>query len=306
MSKVPFILLIITLGYHSIYSQIEKPNVILLANVNKDNGIDSTRSSKIEIPNDYNLIWNDEFNSGASPNNENWSFEYGFVRNEELQWYQKDNAYLKNGVLVLEGRKEIIVNPNYNSANHSWKTARKHAEYTSASINTKNKFSFKYGIIEVRAKIDTSKGMWPAIWTLGVSKKWPANGEIDLMEFYIHEGKQKLLANAAWANAKMEAVWDSEKIPFQTFLESEADWSAKFHIWKMDWTEEFIKLYIDGILINEIDLKTTLNPDGFNPFHQEHYILLNLAIGSNGGDPSTTLFPKKYEIDYVRVFQKAP
>jgi beta-glucanase (GH16 family) len=85
-------------------------------------------------------------------------------------------------------------------------------------------------------------------------------------------------------------------------------WDEKFHIWRMDWDEKAIKLYLDNELLNTIDLTKTLNPKGQkirNPFHQKHYLLLNLAIGGNaGGDPSKTEFPSKYEIDYVRVYQQ--
>ena len=73
----------------------------------------------------------------------------------------------------------------------------------------------------------------------------------------------------------------------------------------MDWDEKSIRLYLDDELLNETDLSTTVNPDGFQPFHQPHYVLLNLAIGGqNGGDPSNTKFPTRYEVDYVRVYQK--
>lgn len=257
-----------------------------------------------KVPEGYELLWAEEFNRDGKPNSKYWSYEEGFVRNEELQWYQSDNANISYGALVIEGRKEEVKNPEYKKRSKNWRRKRKHASYTSSSIKTKNKFSFQYGVLEVRAKIDTQMGMWPAIWTLGVDHKWPANGEVDLMEFYIHEGKQKILANAAWANKEQPVVWDSEKIPFQKFTEKEVDWADKFHTWKMDWTEEYIRLYLDDELLNEIDLSKTINADGFNPFHQPHYILLNLAIGSNGGDPSLTNFPAKYEVDYVRVYQK--
>jgi beta-glucanase (GH16 family) len=100
------------------------------------------------------------------------------------------------------------------------------------------------------------------------------------------------------------AAWDEATVPFADFLKKDSEWAEKFHIWKMDWTEDHINLYLDEELLNEVDLSQTLNPDGFNPFHQPHYILLNLAIGSNGGDPSSTEFPRKYEVDYVRVYQK--
>jgi len=72
----------------------------------------------------------------------------------------------------------------------------------------------------------------------------------------------------------------------------------------MDWTAEYIRIYLDDQLLNEIDLSQTVNPNGFNPFQQPHYILLNLALGSNGGPLDNTAFPRSYEVDYVRVYQK--
>jgi beta-glucanase (GH16 family) len=160
--------------------------------------------------------------------------------------------------------------------------------------------------MEVRAKIDTSMGMWPAIWTLGISKPWPSNGEIDVMEYYRVKGEATILANAAWADeGQYNAKWDNAKIPFTDFLQKDPDWPNKFHLWRMEWTEQSIKIYLDDELLNEVDLARTINPDGFNPFHQPHYILLNLAIGgNNGGDPSATTFPKEYVVDYVKVYQK--
>jgi beta-glucanase (GH16 family) len=124
------------------------------------------------------------------------------------------------------------------------------------------------------------------------------------MEFYRVDGEPTILANAAWASSSKRAEWDEAKIHLREFLKNDPQWAEKFHVWKMDWTEETIKLYLDGQLLNEIDLGKTQNPDGFHPFQQPHYLLLNLAIGSNGGDPSATSFPRKYEVDYVRVYQK--
>ncbi|MDN3596724.1 glycoside hydrolase family 16 protein [Zunongwangia endophytica] len=253
---------------------------------------------------DYKLVWSDEFDKGNKPDSEFWSYEKGFVRNEELQWYQDDNASIHDGLLVIEARKERIKNSQYKPKSEKWYERREFANYTSASVNTKDKFSFKYGILEVKAKIDTALGMWPAIWTLGIEKGWPYNGEIDVTEYYLVDQKPAILANAAWKGKTDYVAWDSEKIPFSKFLEKDPKWADSFHIWRMHWAKEVIKIYLDEELLNTIDLSKTENPDGFNPFHQPHYILLNLAIGSNGGDPSATLFPKKYEIDYVRVYQK--
>jgi len=255
-------------------------------------------------PEGYELFWADEFNEDGKPDDNFWSYEKGFTRNEELQWYQEDNANVKDGLLVIEGRREKVKNNRYDPKSRDWRKNREYAEYTSSSINTRGKKEFQYGIIEVRAKIDTARGMWPAIWTLGVSKGWPANGEIDIMEYYLVNNQPYILANAAWAHPNKRAAWDEAKIPFLEFLEKDPEWPNKFHIWKMDWTEDYIRLYLDGELLNEVDLAETKNQDGFNPFHQPHYILLNLALGSNGGKPEKTKFPRTYEIDYVRIYQQ--
>jgi len=254
-------------------------------------------------PEGYTLMWADEFNTDGKPDSENWSYENGFQRNNELQWYQSQNANIKDGVLVIEGKRELVKNDNYDPESGDWRKNREFAEYTASSINTRDKKHFQYGIVEVRAKIDTARGMWPAIWTLGISKGWPANGEIDFMEYYLVDDEPTILANAAWANPNHGAEWDGAQVPFSDFLKTDPDWPNKYHIWKMEWTVDYIKLHLDGELLNEVDLSKTTNPDGFNPFQQPHYLLLNLAIGSNGGDPSSTKFPRKYMVDYVRIYQ---
>ena len=265
---------------------------------------DAKADSDFEIPPGYHLVWHDEFDAGTKPDGDSWSYEYGFVRNNELQWYQEENATLNTGNLIITGKREEVENPDYKAGSGDWRRSRKTAQYTSSSINTRGKFEFQYGIVEVRAKIDTASGMWPAIWTLGIERGWPSNGEIDMMEYYQIDGKPHILANAAWGANWKNVSWDSAKIPFTEFLKKDPQWPEKFHIWKMEWTPQFIKLYLDDELLNAIDLAETQNPDGSNGFRQPHYLLLNLAIGSNGGDPSKTPFPKEYLVDYVRVFQK--
>lgn len=257
-----------------------------------------------DLPSGYILHWADEFNEGQKPDPSWWSHEKGFIRNNELQWYQEDNAFVQNGFLVIEGRKETIENSRYDPESEDWRKNRQYASHTSSSINTRGKFSFKYGILEVRAKIDTSRGLWPAIWTLGIEKPWPANGEIDVMEFYRRDQNPILLANAAWEGKDRRTVWDEATVDLKELIHENPDWPEQFHVWKIHWTEDNLGLYLDDRLLNEVDLSITINPDAFEPFRQPHYILLNLAIGSNGGDPSEIAFPKRYLIDYVRVYQK--
>ncbi len=264
---------------------------------------DATTPPKID---GMTLVWNDEFNKDGKPDAANWRYETGFVRNQELQWYQSDNASVKNGLLVIEGRKQQVLNPNYVSGSTDWKKNRQYAQYTSASINSSGLKTWKFGRFDIRARINTQKGSWPAIWTLGVSGEWPSNGEIDVLEFYQTGGVPGILANFAWGTTtRWEAKWDGANKPLSYFVNKDAKWVDKFHIWTMDWGRDTIRLLLDGELMNEALVKNMANPDGSNPFLQNHYILLNLAIGANGGDPSGSTFPIPYEVDYVRVYQKA-
>jgi beta-glucanase (GH16 family) len=254
--------------------------------------------------NGMKLVWNDEFNISGKPDTANWRYEKGFMRNQELQWYQSENAVCQNGLLIIEGKKEKIRNPYYSEGSANWKTNRKSAKYTSASIQTRGKKQFQFGRFEIRARIDTACGSWPAIWTLGITKPWPSNGEIDIMEFYRVNRVPTILANFAWGtNKRLVAKWDDLKKPLADFTANDPFWNKKFHIWRMDWNKDSISIYLDDQLLNTSLMNQTVNPDGFNPFLQPHYILLNLALGGNGGDPSKSKFPIKYEVDYVRVYQ---
>jgi len=265
----------------------------------------------------YTLVWSDEFTGDGPLDPAHWSFENGFVRNQELQWYQPENATRVNGMLVIEGRREHKPNPRYvapsaatassaNTARRGWAN-REFIDYTSASVNTRGKHAWVYGRFEIRARIDVRTGSWPAFWTLGARGPWPANGEIDIMEFY----DDTLLFNVAWGGAN-GARWNSKKVRLDRFA---ADWATKFHIWRMDWDERAIRLFLDDSLMNEQDLTQTVNAprSGFggaapvmeNPFHGPAYILINQAIGGqHGGDPANTQLPLRYEVDWVRVFTK--
>lgn len=251
------------------------------------------------------LGWNDEFNNNGKPDPKNWSYENGFVRNRELQWYQPANANCINGVLLIEGKKEMLPNPTYKEGSTDWKTGRQNIEYTSASIKTSGLQQWMYGRFEVRARIDTTPGAWPAIWTLGTGNRWPLCGEVDVMEFYRSDNLPTILANVAWGrNAQGGAIWNTKKIPLSHFTSRDPDWVNKFHVWRMDWNKDAIELYLDDELLNTQTLIQTLDPDGSNPFMQPHYLLLNLALGGNGGDPANAKSSIKYEIDYVRYYKQ--
>lgn len=271
------------------------------------------KDSKIPLFDGYKLAWYDEFNIDGQLSSD-WEYENGFVRNEELQWYQSDNASVRNGCLLIEGRKEKVVNPNFIPGSNDWKTSRNIAKYTSSSVNTSKSHYFKYGRFEVRAKISVSTGAWPAIWLLGNQWEWPLCGEIDMLELYLVNNKPNILANVCWGSGDpWTPIWNKRNFPLSSFESKDQNWSDKFHIWRMDWDNNFIRIYLDDDLLNEIDLKTT-NNQGWNgnyenPFsnYVENfgcYILLNLAIGSNAGTPDDDAFPLRYKVDYVRVYQK--
>jgi beta-glucanase (GH16 family) len=260
------------------------------------------RAQSADATANYKLVWSDEFNKDGAPDTANWKFETGFVRNHEQQWYQAENAVCHNGLLIIEAKAVHLRNSNYVAGSTNWKTNRQFIDYTSASLNTRGQHSWQYGRFVMRSRIDISAGLWPAFWTLGISKPWPSNGEIDIMEYY----RDKLLANiACGTETRSKAKWYSTSKPIESF--NDPNWSKKFHIWRMDWDEKAINLYVDDQLLNSVALDKLTNSDGsgFNPFMQPHYILLNLAIGGDsGGDPSATSFPRRYEIDYVRVYQR--
>lgn len=253
----------------------------------------------------YRLVWSDEFNYTGKPASENWSFETGFVRNNEHQWYQSDNANVRNGALEIQGRRQTFRNPNFVSGSSDWKTNREYVNFTSSSIHSRGKQSFRYGRFEIRARIPAVNGAWPAIWTLGDWGEWPTNGEIDIMEYY----DNSILANVAWgSNTRWNAIWDAVKIPISHFQSRDPDFANKYHVWVLDWTPEFIKIYLNGELLNTTETARTLNADGSNPFtSRNHYVLLNLALGgNNGGDPWSPNYPITYFVDYVRVYQLDP
>lgn len=249
----------------------------------------------------YKLVWSDEFNKDGVPDPENWDYEKGFVRNEELQWYQEENAICSGGKLMIEARKEQKPNPLYQEGSRDWRKKREYIEYTSACLITRNLQSFQYGRFEMRGKIDISSGLWPAFWTLGMEGNWPANGEIDIMEYY----KGNLLANIASLGKGGKPKWFSQQIAVDSL--GGKKWASEFHVWRMDWDDTAISLFVDGRLLNKTMLSQLENdkPGSFHPFKQKHYLLFDLAMGGmNGGDLGDTEFPNRMEIDYVRVYQK--
>lgn len=249
----------------------------------------------------WQLIWSDEFDSGSKPvypDSYNWGYERGYVRNEEWQYYTDslENAYCQNGMLHIRALKHPA--GTFPTGKHP----HQDGSISSASLRSLRKVEHCYGKLEMRARIDTRLGSWPAFWTLGAKGHWPDCGECDIMEYY----RGMLKFNVAWQPAEggEYILWDSEVVQLSQL---ESNWADKFHIWTMEWSPEFVKLYLDGELKNEWSGYQDDSPYGnsIEGFRQRHYIILNQAVGgTEGGDASGIEYPTNYEIDWVRWYQK--
>ena len=247
------------------------------------------------------LVWSDEFDGSGPLDATKWTFEEGFKRNMELQWYQPDNAFREDGFLVIEGRRENRPNPTHVPGSDDWRTQRANIEYTSASVITRGLHAWRYGRLEVRAKVTNYRGTWPAIWTLGAECEWPSNGEVDVMENYGGD----ILANFAWgSDRRWTARWDSTHYPV---AELGPGWTDQFHVWGQVWDEHQMTITLDGVVLNTVNLDDTLNGSSdcpnVSPFRQPHYLLLNLALGGAGGAVDDLAFPTRYLVDFVRIYQ---
>ncbi len=246
----------------------------------------------------YRLVWSDEFDVDGPVSDDNWGFFHGYGYNNEAQFYQEDNAWCEDGILIIEARKDA------------------EKGYTSSRLHTSERREFLYGRFEARIKIPVAPGSWPAFWTLGTGTEfngigWPDAGEIDIMEYYPKHGVgPAILANVAHASGRpMDPNWHGEHITMMELEAADPEWKEKFHVWKMDWDREAIRLYVDDRLVNETLLADTVNKGGqftgYNPYNHPQYIIVNLALGgSNGGPIDDSALPMRMEVDYVRVYQK--
>lgn len=250
----------------------------------------------------WKLEWSDEFNHDGLPDSSKWDYETGFVRNHEQQYYthaRPENARVENGTLILEGRRERFPNKNYRPGSGDWREAADSASYTSACLVTLHKASWKYGRIEVRAKLPQGQGVWPAIWMLGANEPkvgWPRCGEIDIMEF-IGRDSSHIYGTVHFADGKGGHRSNGGKI---TVNQPYND----FHIYAVEWTPKQMDFYYDKQLYHSFPLDTA-GAGSTNPFRKPQYLLLNLALGGSWGGPvEDIILPQRLLIDYVRIYRK--
>lgn len=270
-------------------SGLNNHKVTVLAYSKTGHSIRTSKDISIKGPTNSNLIWSDEFDTSGSPDSNNWNFNIGNGcpnicgwGNNEKEYYtdRLENVKIEGGILKIIAKKE----------------SHKGFEYTSARMKTENLFDFKYGRVEVRAKLPEGGGTWPAIWMLGSNIRsvgWPACGEIDIME---HVGNNQGTVSSAMhtPSSNGNTVNKGER-----FI---ADVSSEFHIYTVNWTAEKIEFFIDNVL------HYTYNPSVKNsstwPFDAKQFIILNVAMGGSFGGSIDANFTKStMEIDYVRVYQ---
>jgi len=246
----------------------------------------------------WKLDWSDEFDYEGLPNPTKWDYEEGFRREGRKQYYtvsRLENARVENGNLIIEARKEIFSNQRYNPNSNWWVENTEFANYTSASLITLNKKSFMYGKLEVRAKLPQGSGVWPAIWMMGSNKPmvgYPECGEIDIMEFVGFYPNRILSA----LHYELNGERDSQE--YALWMEQPLN---GFHLYSMEWYPDRFDFFFD----NNKYYTFTIDDAGFgeeNPYRKPNYLLINLALGAAGGEIDDSLFPQKYEIDYVRYY----
>jgi beta-glucanase (GH16 family) len=235
----------------------------------------------------WTLVFADEFDGAGTPDPARWTHEIGYIANEEKQYYtsRTENARVEGGSLVIEARRERWMG----------------YDYTSARLNTKGRAEFLYGKVEVRAKLPTGRGTWPAIWMLGANidqAGWPGCGEIDVME---NVGFDPQTIVASVHTTAYNHTLNTQK---NATTRLEAPW-ADFHVYAAEWYPDRIEAFVDG------QRYFTFRNEGTGsrtwPFDKPQFVILNLAIGGTWGGQKgidDSLFPHRLVVDYVRVYRQ--
>jgi beta-glucanase (GH16 family) len=247
------------------------------------------------VVNNYKLVWADEFDGNGLPDSTKWNYDFGDGcpdlcgwGNNELQFYTKnrsENARVEKGLLIIEAHKEKMGS----------------RDYSSARLVSKQKGDWTYGKIDIRAKLPSGLGTWPAIWMLPTDWEyggWPSSGEIDIME---HVGYEPDSVFGSVHTKTYHHSIGTQKTG-GVYL---PDCEKTFHTYSVIWTKESITYLVDDVAY--FSFKNENKTFKEYPFDKRFYLILNLAVGGNWGgkngiDPS--IFPKRMEIDYVRVYQQ--
>jgi beta-glucanase (GH16 family) len=246
----------------------------------------------------WKLVWSDEFNYNGLPDDNKWGYDVGGHGwgNKELQYYterRKENARVENGNLIIEARQDGFQGNLY----------------TSARLVSKNKGDWTYGRFEVRAKLPSGRGTWPAIWMLPTQKNygnggWPDNGEIDIME---HVGFDPDVVHGSAHTRAYHHKINTQKTAKITVSEAR----TSFNIYTVEWSSKEIRWYVNGKHFFTFANERLSNPNADYqqwPFDKPFHLLLNLAVGGMWGGAQgvdDSIWPQRMEVDYVRVYQSS-
>jgi len=246
----------------------------------------------------WTLVWSDEFNlpDGSSPDASKWNLVTGGngFGNAELESYtnRPQNAEIQNGNLVITVLKESYTGADMVSH-----------DYTSARLNSSNKFAQAYGRFEARIKIPYGQGMWPAFWLLGSdlsSKAWPTCGEIDIME---NIGREPSIVHGTIHGPGYSG---DKGIGSPFSFPDGRKFADDFHVYAVEWSPKQIKFFVDD---NLYATRTPADLPAGTKWVYDHpfFILLNLAVGGKwpGNPDATTVFPQQMLVDYVRVYKRS-
>ncbi|CAL1147484.1 unnamed protein product [Cladocopium goreaui] len=264
----------------------------------------------------WELLWEDHFDTDTCvldgsgvlrPSPEFWSSEIGYKRGKahsrQLPPIYRPSRPGKIGGVWLPPRKKAFPRQDDSGSAPACDCSQS-AEFTSASLMTKGKKEFSYGLFELRAKIDTRPGAWSSWWAIGDFDfvPWPKNGQIDILDAFQH----MLKASVTHAG---ESGLPSSAIQHAGARMLDRDWEKYYHTWQLEWDSDFIQIRVDGETLLKVDLKVAdaVRTSWPNPFTRakKFFLILNLAIGGHaGGDATLTEFPMELRVDYIRVFQK--
>jgi beta-glucanase (GH16 family) len=239
------------------------------------------------------MIWFDEFNTDGAPDSTIWGYDIGDGcphvcgwGNDELEYYTSNpgNVRIEDGHLIIEAHKQEIEGKSFSSTR----------------LVSKNKKDWKYGRMEVRAKLPTGLGTWPAIWMLPTDNEyggWPNSGEIDVME---HVGYAK---DTIYGTIHTDA-YNHMKGTHKTGEIFVPDAEEAFHTYAINWTPEKIEWYIDNVMYHSVENERLTSAEW--PFDQKFHLIINLAVGGKWGGKhgvAEDIWPQKMMVDYVRVYE---
>jgi beta-glucanase (GH16 family) len=258
----------------------------------------SSSSVDSEVPAGYTLDWSDEFD-GDQLDTSNWTPLIGNGSggwgNNELEYYQSQNATVADGQLTITGKKESVGN----------------CSYTSARLVTARKESTTYGYIQARISLPAQNAMWPAFWMLPENGSWPMGGEIDIME---NKGSSPWTTSGALHHSGTSSSADSYEYGSHSFSQRKGESNiTAWHTYAVLWEEEEITWYVDGVSFLNVPKRSwhpangTIYTSNDNaPFNKPFHLLLNLAIGGNFDSehtaPDADFESAEMKVDYVRVY----